>query len=141
MDAIASSIFAFKEIKGLIKKVELYTERNRCKDLFQEVVELTVKHDMSVANAVDSLKKPSKKPKVKKKIRSKKVENLVHQPRQTKLETKFRAAKGEKEQLEKNPYYKVTPVKKDMLSKTRGPSMRVNALRITRPIVVDEQED
>lgn len=46
-----------------------------------------------------------------------------------------------KEQLEKNPYYKVTPVKKDMLSKTRGPSMRVNALRITRPIVVDEQED
>jgi hypothetical protein len=46
-----------------------------------------------------------------------------------------------KEQIEKNPYYKVKPVKKDMLSKTRGPSMRVNALQITRPIGSDEQED
>ena len=46
-----------------------------------------------------------------------------------------------KEQIEKNPYYKVKPVKKDMLSKTRGPSMRVNALQITRPIGADEQED
>ncbi len=101
MDAIASAIFAFKEIKGLIKKVELYTERNRCEDLFQDVVELTVKQDMSVVNAVDSLKTPSKKPKVKKRIRPTKVAINLQPPRQTKLESKFRTAKGEKEQLEK----------------------------------------
>lgn len=46
-----------------------------------------------------------------------------------------------KEQIEKNPLYKVNAVKKDMLSKTRGPSMRVNALKISCPIVTHEQED
>jgi hypothetical protein len=46
-----------------------------------------------------------------------------------------------KEQIEKNPYYKVNSTRKDMLSKTRGPSMRVNAIKITRPITVDDSED
>ena len=49
-----------------------------------------------------------------------------------------------KKQIEANPDYKVTYMKKDMLSKTRGPSMRANVMRISRrktEIPTDETED
>ena len=39
-----------------------------------------------------------------------------------------------KEGLEKLPNYKINYVRKDMLSKTRGPTMRVNVMQITRPL-------
>lgn len=45
-----------------------------------------------------------------------------------------------KEQLERMPNYKIQYLKKDMLSKTRGPSMRVNVMQITRPITPDDEE-
>jgi hypothetical protein len=44
-----------------------------------------------------------------------------------------------KEHLEKLPNYKIKYVRKDMLSKTRGPNMRVNVMHITRPIFEDEE--
>ena len=43
-----------------------------------------------------------------------------------------------KEGLEKLPNYKINYVRKDMLSKTRGPTMRVNVMQITRPITNDD---
>jgi len=43
-----------------------------------------------------------------------------------------------KEGLEKLPNYKINYVRKDMLSKTRGPTMRVNVMQITRPITSDD---
>jgi hypothetical protein len=46
-----------------------------------------------------------------------------------------------KEAIEKLPNYKVKTQKKDMLAKTRGPSMRVNVMHISRPINVDDEED
>lgn len=45
-----------------------------------------------------------------------------------------------KRQLEAMPTYKIQYLKKDMLTKTRGPVMRVNAMRITVP-KVQEQDD
>lgn len=45
-----------------------------------------------------------------------------------------------KRQLELMPAYKIQYPKKDMLAKTRGPSMRVNVMRITVP-KVQEQDD
>ena len=44
-----------------------------------------------------------------------------------------------KRQLESMPMYKIQYMKKDMLTKTRGPSMRVNVMRITVPKVIEEQ--
>ena len=46
-----------------------------------------------------------------------------------------------KEAIERLPNYKVQYVKKDMLSKTRGPTMRVNVMQITRPITPDDEEN
>jgi hypothetical protein len=45
-----------------------------------------------------------------------------------------------KRQLETMPTYKIQYMKKDMLTKTRGPSMRVNVMRITVPRVSEAQE-
>jgi len=45
-----------------------------------------------------------------------------------------------KEAIEVLPNYKVKYVRKDMLTKTRGPSMRVNVMQITRPITPDDEE-
>jgi hypothetical protein len=45
-----------------------------------------------------------------------------------------------KEAIEALPSYKVKYVRKDMLTKTRGPSMRVNVMQITRPITPDDEE-
>jgi len=45
-----------------------------------------------------------------------------------------------KEQLEKMPNFVVEECKPNMLSKTRGPALRVNALKITRPITEDDEE-
>lgn len=46
-----------------------------------------------------------------------------------------------KKQLESTPTYKIKYMKKDMLAKTRGPTMRVNVMQITRPITLEEQDD
>jgi hypothetical protein len=46
-----------------------------------------------------------------------------------------------KEGLEKMPNYKIKYMRKDMLSKTRGPTMRVNVMQITRPIGDNDIED
>jgi len=46
-----------------------------------------------------------------------------------------------KEAIEAMPNYKVKYVRKDMLTKTRGPSMRVNVMQITRPITPDDNEE
>jgi len=46
-----------------------------------------------------------------------------------------------KEAIETMPNYKVKYVRKDMLSKTRGPAMRVNVMQITRPIHPDDEEN
>jgi hypothetical protein len=46
-----------------------------------------------------------------------------------------------KEQLEKMPNFVVEECKPNMLSKTRGPALRVNALKITRPITEDDEEN
>ena len=46
-----------------------------------------------------------------------------------------------KEAIEKLPNYKVKYVRKDMLSKTRGPTMRVNVMQITRPMVPEDEEN
>jgi hypothetical protein len=44
--------------------------------------------------------------------------------------------------LSKMPNYKLTFMKKNMLAKTRGPEMRMNVLRITRPVETENaQED
>jgi hypothetical protein len=45
-----------------------------------------------------------------------------------------------KEQLEKLPNFKVDTCRPNMLSRTRGPMMRVNALKISRPITEDDEE-
>lgn len=46
------------------------------------------------------------------------------------------------DQLTKMPNYKITFMKKNMLAKTRGPEMRMNVIRITRPIMLENaQED
>ena len=45
-----------------------------------------------------------------------------------------------REAIEAMPNYKVQYPKKDMLAKTRGPSMRVNTMQITRPITPDDEE-
>ena len=46
-----------------------------------------------------------------------------------------------KEGLEKLPNYKVKYMRKDMLSKTRGPTMRVNVMHISRPVSENDIED
>ena len=44
-----------------------------------------------------------------------------------------------KEAMEKLPHYKIQYPRKDMLAKTRGPSMRVNVMQITRPVHPDDE--
>ena len=44
-----------------------------------------------------------------------------------------------KRQLEAMPMYKIRYMKKDMLTKTRGPTMRVNVMQITVPEVIIQQ--
>ena len=46
-----------------------------------------------------------------------------------------------KKEIENMPHYKVNYLKKDMLSKTRGPTMRVNAMKISQPLHLTEGED
>jgi hypothetical protein len=46
-----------------------------------------------------------------------------------------------KEGLEKLQNYKIKYMRKDMLSKTRGPTMRVNVMHISRPISENDIED
>ena len=46
-----------------------------------------------------------------------------------------------KEQLEKLPHFKVEECRPSMLSRTRGPMMRVNALKICRPITEEDEEN
>lgn len=45
-----------------------------------------------------------------------------------------------KKELENLPQYKINYLKKDMLSKTRGPMMRVNAIKISRPVTLDSED-
>ena len=44
-----------------------------------------------------------------------------------------------KEAMEKMPNYKIQYPRKDMLAKTRGPSMRVNVMQITRPVNPEDE--
>ena len=46
-----------------------------------------------------------------------------------------------KRQLESMPTYKVQYMKKDMLTKTRGPTMRVNVMHICVPTTPDTADD
>lgn len=46
-----------------------------------------------------------------------------------------------KEGLEKMPNYRVTYLRKDILAKTRGPTMRVNVMSISRPLTPDDEEN
>jgi len=45
-----------------------------------------------------------------------------------------------KAELETLPNYKIGYMRKDMLAKTRGPSMRVNVIKISRPVVISEED-
>jgi len=44
-----------------------------------------------------------------------------------------------KDGLERLPNFKINYMRKDMLSKTRGPSMRVNVMQISKPITEDDE--
>ena len=46
-----------------------------------------------------------------------------------------------KEQLEKLPNFKINYARPNLLAKTRGPTMRVNVMKISRPITEDDKED
>lgn len=105
-DALASAIFAFKKIRSLLKKIELYVERNNKMGLKRDIAQLVVSKDLSISEAVASLEKKEVKPKVKKprlrtqsiKVKFDEVKYLRRQNEKLKskiryLESKFKSLK------------------------------------------------
>jgi hypothetical protein len=45
-----------------------------------------------------------------------------------------------KDQLEKLPHFKINYCRPDLLAKTRGPTMRVNVMKISRPMTEEDEE-
>jgi len=60
-DALASALFAYKEIDGLLKKIEVFVERNNKSSIKDKIIELVIAKDISIKHAVDIIEKPEKK--------------------------------------------------------------------------------
>ena len=65
-DALAAAIFAFKKIRALLKKIDLYVSKYNKEDLKKDISYLVLSKNLSISDAVFSLEKKEKKPIVKK---------------------------------------------------------------------------
>jgi len=57
-DALASAMFAFKELKGIIDKIKTKLEKENKIYLFNEVVEFVVLNGIAIEKAIDYLERP-----------------------------------------------------------------------------------
>ena len=60
-DALASALFAYKETEGLLKKIEVFVERNDQSSIKDKIIELVITKDISIKHAVDIIEMPEKK--------------------------------------------------------------------------------
>jgi len=60
-DALASALFAYKEIGGLFKKIEVFVERNNKSSIKDKIIELVITKNISIKHAVDIIEMPEKK--------------------------------------------------------------------------------
>jgi hypothetical protein len=59
-DALASALFAFKELRPLLKKLELFIQRNKKRVIGDKIKELVIKEGISIKLATDLIEKPEK---------------------------------------------------------------------------------
>ena len=60
-DALGSALFAYKEINGLLKKIEVFVKRNDKSGIKDKIIELVIAKDISIRHAVDIIEMPEKK--------------------------------------------------------------------------------
>ena len=65
-DALAAAIFAFKKIRALLRKIDVYVQRHDKQDLKKDVTYLVFSKGISISDAIASLEKKEEKPKVRK---------------------------------------------------------------------------
>ncbi len=58
MDALASALFAYKELTPLLKKIHDYTEDNKKERIKNRIIELVITKELSIKNAVELIEKP-----------------------------------------------------------------------------------
>lgn len=74
MDALAAALFAHKVIKPMIGKIKSKLDEMGKTNLGKEVLELVIKHDISIKNAVSAIEEPEKEEsKIIKKVSKKKI--------------------------------------------------------------------
>lgn len=62
-DALASALFAFKELRPLLKKIELFIQRNKKREAGEKIKELVIKDGISIKLALNLIEKPGKEEK------------------------------------------------------------------------------
>lgn len=65
-DALAAAIFAFKKVRVLLRKINIYVQIYDKKDLKRGIIYLVFSKNFSISDAVASLEKEEVKPKIKK---------------------------------------------------------------------------
>ena len=60
-DALASALFAYKEVRSLLKKIEVFVKHNNKSNIKERIIELVIAKDISIKHAVDIIEKPEKK--------------------------------------------------------------------------------
>lgn len=58
MDALASALFAYKELSPILKKIQDYTEDNKRESIKNKIIELVITKGLSIKNAVEIIETP-----------------------------------------------------------------------------------
>jgi len=73
MDALASALFAFKELRTLLKKVDVFARNHKKEHYSEKIKEIVISKDVSINSALNIIEKPlNKKEKIIKEITDKK---------------------------------------------------------------------
>lgn len=60
-DALASALFAYKDVRSLLKKIEVFAKHNNKSNIKDRIIELVIAKNISIKHAVDIIEKPEKK--------------------------------------------------------------------------------
>jgi len=73
MDALASALFAFKELRPLLKKVDVFARNHKKEHYSEKIKDIVISKDISINSALNIIEKPlNKKEKIIKKVINKK---------------------------------------------------------------------
>jgi len=73
-DALAAAIFAFKKVRGLLRKIDIYVKKHGKEDLKQDITYIVFSKGLSISDAISVLEKKEERPNIKKpKIRTESI--------------------------------------------------------------------